>query len=423
MDNGSEASARPELMVSGQSRGTNQIGVRLYNERLVLSLIREHKSLPKAEVARLTGLSPQTISGIVNQLTEDGLLLKGRPQRGRVGQPSVPYSLNPEGAYFVGMKIGRRSSDVVLLDFVGRVLRKFHEPHPYSTPEQTLALIRRGTGELVAGLTPAQHARISGFGIASPFELWNWEPQFGAPQSALEAWRTADILGEARRLSPWPVYLHNDGTAACAAELVLGEATTSADFLYIFIGSFIGGGVVLNHHLYPGRNRYAGAIGPMPIPIAGKPGFQQVLRSASLYVLGEEARRSRRRPHRADARPGQLGRTRRAAGGLAGQHRQGSGADDHLGRLGHRLRNHRHRRRVPAALAPAAGRGDTHRACILRHAGRLAVFGGRRLNRLRRPRNRRRLPRAPRQLHQGPRRAVQGVRTGATRKFGPVDRI
>ena len=63
------------------------------------------------------------------------------------------------------------------------------------------------------------------------------------------------------RISPWPVYLHNDGTAACAAELVLGDATTSADFLYIFIGSFIGGGVVLNHHLYPGRSRYAGAAG------------------------------------------------------------------------------------------------------------------------------------------------------------------
>ncbi len=225
MDNGPEASTRPELVASMQSRGTNQTGVRLYNERLVLSLIREHKILPQGgSCARLTGLSPQTISGIVNELTDDGLLLKGRPQRGRVGQPSVPYSLNPEGAYFVGMKIGRRSSDVVLLDFVGRVLRKFHEPHPYSTPEDTLVLIRRGTGELVDGLTSAQRKRISGFGIASPFEMWNWEPQFGAPQSVLEAWRTTDILADARRLSPWPVYLHNDGTAACAAELVLGNA-------------------------------------------------------------------------------------------------------------------------------------------------------------------------------------------------------
>src|SRR6185437_13217834 len=137
------------------------------------------------------------------------------------------------------------------------------------------------------GLSTAQRGRISGFGIASPFELWNWEPQFGAPASVLEAWRNTDVLAEAQRISPWPVYLHNDGTSACAAELVLGHATTSADFLYIFLGSFIGGGVVLNHHLYPGRSRYAGAVGPMPMPVRGKSGYQQLLRSASIYVLGE----------------------------------------------------------------------------------------------------------------------------------------
>ncbi len=77
------------------SRGTNQSGVRLYNERLVLSLIRRHGSLAKAEIARLTGLSAQTISVIMRQLEADGLVVKEAPQRGKIGQPSVPFSLNP----------------------------------------------------------------------------------------------------------------------------------------------------------------------------------------------------------------------------------------------------------------------------------------------------------------------------------------
>ena len=273
------------------NRGTNQVGVRLYNERLVLSIIRRHRELPKADIARLTGLSPQTISIIMNQLSADGLLRRGSPTRGRVGQPSVPYSLDPGGAYFVGLKIGRRASDVVLMDFRGQVLNRIHEPHPYSSPESTLALIRRGTTELVEGLSAAQRRRVAGFGIASPFELWNWEPQFGAPPEVLEAWRRTDIVDEARRICPWPIYFHNDGTSACAAELVLGNATDSADFLYIFIGSFIGGGVVLDRHLYPGRSLYSGAIGPMPIPDPQRPGrYQQVLRTASIYVLGEALR-------------------------------------------------------------------------------------------------------------------------------------
>lgn len=278
------------------NRGTNQIGVRLYNERLVLSLIR-NRELPKADIARLTGLSPQTISIITNALEADGLVLKGKPQRGRIGQPSVPYSLNPDGAYFLGLKVGRRASDAVLMDFRGHVLRRIHEPHPYSSPEGVLALFRRGATELAGGLSESQRRRIAGFGIASPFELWNWEPQFGAPPEVLEAWRHADIAAEAQRLSPWPVYFHNDGTAACAAELVLGTATASADFLYIFIGSFIGGGVVLNRHLYPGRTGYGGAVGPMPIPDPLRLGqYQQVLRTASIFVLGEALRAAGRDP-------------------------------------------------------------------------------------------------------------------------------
>jgi len=268
------------------SRGTNQAGVRVYNERLVLSLIRRHGSLPKADIARRTGLSPQTISTIVNALEDDGILLRLDPLRGKVGQPLVPYALNPRGAFFLGMKIGRRSSDVALIDFSGHVLGRIHQPHPYSTPEVILALAKRGIDELTPLLAPDERDRISGFGIASPFELWNWKTQFAAPPEVLESWREADIRQAIADICEWPVYFHNDGTAACAAELVLGNGQHGDDFLYIFVGSFIGGGVVLNGHLFPGRTGYGGAIGPMPVPTADG-GFQQILSSASIYVLAE----------------------------------------------------------------------------------------------------------------------------------------
>src|SRR6188768_380889 len=94
-------------------RGTNQAGMRAHNERLVLSLVRRHGSLAKSEIARMTGLSAQTVSVIMRHLEADHLLQRGEPQRGRVGQPLVPLSLDPEGAFFLGAKIGRRSLDLV----------------------------------------------------------------------------------------------------------------------------------------------------------------------------------------------------------------------------------------------------------------------------------------------------------------------
>lgn len=270
------------------SRGTNQSGVRLYNERLVLSLIRSHGSVAKAEIARLTGLSAQTISVIMRQLESDGLVVKEAPQRGKIGQPSVPFSLNPNGAFFLGFKIGRRSSDLVLLDFLGRLLKSLHEPCRYPTPSGILDFVKRSVAALVDTLPRKARGRISGIGIAAPFELWNWEEQIGAPRAVLDGWRNFDIRQEIADLCDWPVYFCNDATAACGAELVLGNPGHALDFLYFFIGSFVGGGVVLNGSLYPGRRGNAGALGSLPIPAkgaAGETAAQQLIRSASIYVL------------------------------------------------------------------------------------------------------------------------------------------
>jgi predicted NBD/HSP70 family sugar kinase len=274
-------------------RGTSQSGARLYNERLVLSLIRRHGSVPKAEIARLTGLSAQTASVIMRQLEADGLVLKGGPQRGRVGQPSVPFTLDPDGAFALGLKIGRRSSDIVLLDFLGAVRGERRLTHPYPTPAAVLAFVRENLPPLTGMLPEERRGRIVGLGIAAPFELWNWEEEVGAPAKVLDQWRDFDVLKEIAALSPWPVSLCNDATAACAAELTLGHGSRYRDYLYVFVGSFIGGGVVLNGNLYPGRTGNAGAIGSMPIARAacnGGPPTQQLIDCASIWGLEKRLR-------------------------------------------------------------------------------------------------------------------------------------
>ena len=281
---GKEWSTRP----GASSRGTNQLGVRLYNERLVLSLIRLHGELPKADIARRTGLSPQTISIIMNQLTDDGLLLKGSPQRGRIGQPSVPYSLNPEGALAFGLKIGRRSVDLYLINFTGKVLKLLHEAYPYPKPDRVRAFAREGIDSMLKDLPDRLTRRIAGLGIAAPYEMWTWHEEIGAPKEEIDAWRTIDIRAEIARLCPWPVYFANDITAACAAELMFGIGGDHIDYLYVFIGSFIGGGLVLDGHLFPGRTQNAGALGSMPAMGPGAAGSRkppQLMNKASIYVL------------------------------------------------------------------------------------------------------------------------------------------
>jgi predicted NBD/HSP70 family sugar kinase len=270
------------------NRGTNQNGVRLYNERLVLALVRRHGRLPKAEIARLTSLSAQTVTAIVNRLEADALLLRGDLWRGRVGQPAVPFALNPDGALSFGFKIGRRSCDLELVDFTGMVRARRSHLYAYPVPEQITAFLREDLKSVTRDLSPVLLERIAGLGIAAPFELWNWESEIGAPHAIMDRWRSFDIQSEIARLCTWPVILCNDASAACAAEMYFGCGSQHRDFIYFFVGWFVGGGIVLNGSLFPGRGGNAGAVGSMPIGAPdGKGGVctVQLIRRASLYIL------------------------------------------------------------------------------------------------------------------------------------------
>ena len=249
-----------------QSRGTNQTGVRLYNERLVMSLIRRHGELPKADIARMTGLSPQTISNVMNGLEADGLLQRGNPLRG---------------------KVGRRSVDLYLIDFVGKTLGLLHKTYPYPTPDGIVKFARDGVEQLLDALPRHLTARIAGLGIAAPYEMWTWHEEMGAPKAEIDAWRDIDIRTLMAAQVPWPVYFANDITAACAAELMFGMGSRYPDYLYVFIGSFIGGGLVLDGHLFPGRTKNAGALGSMPAQHPGAPNGRvpQLMHIASIYTL------------------------------------------------------------------------------------------------------------------------------------------
>lgn len=267
-------------------RGSNQSGMRAYNERLVLSLVRQYGALAKSDIARMTGLSAQTISVIMRALERDGLLQRGEPIRGRIGQPSVPMSLVADGAFFLGLKIGRRSADLVLVDFLGQVRSTHRRVYRYPTPSAVVAFVTEALPGLIAVIPPAQRERISGMGVAMPFQLWSWVQALGAPQAEMDAWRERDIQAELTAICGLPVYVQNDATAACGAELVFGTGERPKDFLYFYFGTFIGGGLVLNGQLFLGRTGNAAGVGPIPVP--GPDGrIRRLFDSASLSVLAE----------------------------------------------------------------------------------------------------------------------------------------
>lgn len=270
---------------SAAPRGSNQSGMRAHNERLVLSLVRQHGALAKSDIARMTGLSAQTVSVIMRALEQDGLLVRGEPVRGRIGQPSVPMALAADGAFFLGLKIGRRSTDLTLIDFLGQTRAAHRRTYRYPTPTAITGFVAEALPGLMARLAPELRSRVSGMGVAMPFQLWDWVRELGAPQAEMDAWRGRDIQTELAAISGLPVYVQNDATSACGAELVFGTGERPKDFLYFYFGTFIGGGLVLNGQLFLGRTGNAAGVGPMPVP--GPAGTARLFDLASLSVLAD----------------------------------------------------------------------------------------------------------------------------------------
>lgn len=260
------------------------------NERLILSLVRQAGSLSKADIARATGLSAQSATNIVNRLQTTGLLRAGDSVRGKVGQPSVPYTIDAEGAFSIGIKVGRQSAEIAVMGFDYQIRSYQRISYDYPVFNEVRQQIIGATKQMIAAL-PQKHAhRLLGIGLAIPDALESWECTIGAPAGSMADWASSDLRADLAAAFGLPVLRMNDASAACLAALKLGRATTARAFLYLYVGTFAGGGLAIDGRVYEGLSGNAGALGSMPMRVlrGGETG-QQLIGAASLHDLEESA--------------------------------------------------------------------------------------------------------------------------------------
>ncbi|MGD1882005.1 MAG: ROK family protein [Paracoccaceae bacterium] len=265
-------------------RGASPVRLRKHNERMILTMLRDHGPLSGSEIAKALQLSAQAVSVIIRALDEQNLLLKLPPRKGKVGKPQRPVALNPKGAYSFGLRIGRRSADLALVDLSGTVVARNTIRHSYPTPDRIRAFCGDGLATLQSKLPPEERGRILGLGIAAPHELWNWLDALGAPASEAAKWTGYDFAGAFVDITDLPVTVANDVNLACTGELLFGADPSLQDFIYFYVGSFVGGAIVLNGRVFHGAGGNAGAFGSIPSGSMSDPNAQ-LIRTASLYAL------------------------------------------------------------------------------------------------------------------------------------------
>jgi predicted NBD/HSP70 family sugar kinase len=131
--------------------------------------------------------------------------------------------------------------------------------------------------------------RLVGIGVAAPFQLGGWHRMLGLSQTQSEDWNRMDLRAQAQTMTETPVTFAKDTSAACMAELVAGRGRDLKNFLYLFVDTFVGGGLVINSHLHGSVHGNAGAVASLPLslaqpqPNAAPP--DQLISHASLWEL------------------------------------------------------------------------------------------------------------------------------------------
>lgn len=244
-------------------RGLQHQGLRKANERAVLTVIGFNPGVSNADISRQSGLAPQTVSAILADLDGAGLIMRGEVLRGRRGQPATPIFLHPEGAYAIGVEIGWRHLEVLLVNFNGQVLARERRDHDYpdgaTLPDTIAGVMER----LVVPLTQAQRGRLANLGVALPTNMADNIGLVGAPEAQRTIWQRLDLAAELRRRTGLEVNLFNDGNAACWAELTAFPRPRPTDFIYFLISQYIAAGIVGQGMLWEGPSGNSANLGSM----------------------------------------------------------------------------------------------------------------------------------------------------------------
>ena len=230
--------------------------LRTLNERTVLEAVRASGPISRAEVARQTGISRPTVSGVLRDLLEDGLVRETALEVDRPHYGAVYYEADPEAAVVVGIDFGANVVRTALSDLAGEV-RAREEIRSRGSVEERIHVLATTVNSLVRRsklpLDLLENAVVAVPGVVSPID--------GRVSSAdLPGWGAAGIQEQLEQALRVPVRLENDVNLAALGEQRNGVAQGVPDFGFLLVGAGLGAAVVLDWKLHRGHNGAAGEL-------------------------------------------------------------------------------------------------------------------------------------------------------------------
>ena len=243
----------------------DQMDLRRANLGLVLRTLRDQGPRSRAALAQELGLTRSTVSTLVADLIERGLVRDGQVTRSQVGRPSTAVELDGH-VCGLGAEINVDHVRLLALDLAGTVraeVRLAADPDPEKVLDDLAAQVRATVEELAAAGTMVVGLTLGVAGLVDRASgVLRQGPNLG--------WRDLPLgdMVRTRLGHGFPIQVENEGNLAAAAETTPGDPDRQ-DLLVIHAEVGVGGGIVAEGRLLRGRNGFAGEFGHMAVEPGG----------------------------------------------------------------------------------------------------------------------------------------------------------
>ncbi len=241
---------------------TNPLGnrdlIRAINRSTVLTIIKNHGPIARAEIARQTGLSPATVSAISAELILQNLVVEKETGDSKSGRPPILLVINPHGGFVIGIKLTETQAIAAMTDLEAVVIAKQIEPildhAPASVVKSLTNLIARLISE--SGIFKKQLLGV-GLGMAGIIDARRGLLR----ESPIYHWHDVPLREMLQKQLKTLVYIDNDVNTLTQAEKWFGSGQVANNFITVTIGRGVGMGIVVNGQFYRGAGGGAGELG------------------------------------------------------------------------------------------------------------------------------------------------------------------
>ena len=262
-----QAGNKSVAMTNAESGSTEAPEKSDRRELALLQLIHSGANSSRLDLARLTGLSPASITILVQRLMNRGLVVEAEPSRSAVGRRPVPLGIRRDAAYLVGVDLGSFFLRVVITDINGRILHSFRtETEMQDGRKRVLDRAFQAIRATIqqAGLTADA---IDGIGVAHSGVIDSAAGMvisYPRPGQMAE-WKNVPLRSLFEEEFKVPCLLEDSVRTAATAEKFFGLGQKLDDFIYIDVGMGIGAGIFLEGKLYRGAGGSAGEFGHITV--------------------------------------------------------------------------------------------------------------------------------------------------------------